>query len=88
MLLSVHSSFAVISMGKRELAALLSLSSRCLMIVVWLFLTMSRVCLQFVVVVIPDHTHLLFFLSYASTILSNQISIVLINRVRQFLPMC
>ena len=27
------------------------------MIVVWLFLTMSRVCLQFVIVVLPDHTH-------------------------------
>ena len=30
------------------------------MIVVWLFLMMPRVCLQFVIVVFPDHTHLLF----------------------------
>ena len=30
------------------------------MIAVWLFLTISRVCLQFVIVVFPDHTHLLF----------------------------
>ena len=37
-LLYVHSSFAIILMGKRELVALLSLSSCCLMIVVWLFL--------------------------------------------------
>ena len=29
------------------------------MIVVWLFLTMPRVCLQFVTVVFPDHIHLL-----------------------------
>ena len=37
-LLYVPSSFASILMGKRELSALLSLSSWCLMIVVWLFL--------------------------------------------------
>ena len=47
-------------MGKRELVALLCLSSSCLVIVVWLFLTMPRVCLQFVIVVFPDHPHLLF----------------------------
>ena len=47
--------------GKRELVALLCLSSWCLVIVVWLFLTMPRVCLQFVIVVFPDHTHLLFY---------------------------
>ena len=47
-------------MGKRELVALLCLSSWCFMIVAWLFLTMPRVCLQFVIVVFPDHTHLLF----------------------------
>ena len=34
------------------------LSSWCLVIVVWLFLTMPRVCLQFVIVVFSDHTHL------------------------------
>ena len=54
------SSFAIILMGKRELVALLSLSSWCLVIVVWLFLAVPWVCLQFVVVVFPDHTHLLF----------------------------
>ena len=27
------------------------------MIVVWLFLMMARVCLQFVIAVFPDHTH-------------------------------
>ena len=59
-LLCVHSSFAIILMGKRELVALLCLSSLCLVIVVWLFLAMPRVCMQFVIVVLPDHTHLLF----------------------------
>ena len=28
----------------------------------WLFLTIPRVCLQFVIVVFPDHTHLLFYI--------------------------
>ena len=48
-----------ISMGKRDLIALLCLSSWCLTIAVWLFLTTPRVCLQFVIVVFPDHTHFL-----------------------------
>ena len=61
-LLCVLSSFVNISMGKRELIALLCLSSWCLVIVVWLFLTMPWVCLQFVIVVFPDHTQLLFLM--------------------------
>ena len=40
MLLIVHSIFAIILMGKRELVALLSLSSWCLVMVVLLFLAM------------------------------------------------
>ena len=58
----VHSSIAIILMGKRErvLDALLSLSSWCLVIVLWLFLVVTWVCLLFVIVVFPDHTHLLF----------------------------
>ena len=44
-LLYVHSSFAIILMGKRELVALLTLSSRCLVMVVWLLLAVSWVCL-------------------------------------------
>ena len=54
--------FAIILMGKREreLVALLSLSSWCLMTVVWLFLAVPWVCLQFVIVILPAHTHLLF----------------------------
>ena len=47
-------------MGKRELIALLNLSSWCLVIVERLFLAVPRGCLQFVIVVFPDHNHLLF----------------------------
>ena len=61
-LLCVHFSFAMILVGKRELVALLCLSSWCLVITVWLFLAVPRVCLQFEIVVFPDHTHLLFFI--------------------------
>ena len=60
-LFCVHSSFAIILMVKRELVALLCLPFWCLKIVVWLVLMMSRVCLQFVIVVFPDQTHILFF---------------------------
>ena len=53
----VHSSIAIILMGKRELAALLYLSSWCLVMVKWLFVMVSWGCLRFVIVVFPDHTH-------------------------------
>ena len=66
----VHSCYAIISMGKRELVALLCLSSWGLVIVVWLFLTMPWVCLQFLIVVFPDHTHLI-------TVFENQFSVFL-----------
>ena len=59
-LLYVHSSIAIILIGKRELIALLNLSSWCLVMVERLFLAVPRGCLQFVIVVFPDHTHLLF----------------------------
>ena len=59
-LLYVHSSIAIILMGKRELIALLYLSSWCLVMVERLFLAVPRGCLQFVIVVFPDHTQLLF----------------------------
>ena len=62
MLLYVHSSIAIILMGKRELVALLNLSSWCLVMVERLFLAVPWGCLRFVIVVFPDHTHLLFFM--------------------------
>ena len=52
-----HSSIAIILMGKRELFALINLSSWCLMMVEWLFLAVPWGCLRFVIVVFYDHTH-------------------------------
>ena len=45
---------------ERELVALLNLSSWCLVMVEWLFLFVPWGCVRFVIVVFPDHTHLLF----------------------------
>ena len=59
-LLCVLSGVAIILMGKGELVALLGLSSWCLVMVGWLFPAVPWGCLQFVIVVFPDHTHLLF----------------------------
>ena len=53
----VNSSIAIILMGKRELIALLNLSSWCLVMVERLFLAVPRGSLQFVIVVFHDHTH-------------------------------
>ena len=61
MLLNVHSSIAIILMGKRELITLLNLASWCLVMVERFFLVVPQGCLQFVIVVFPDHTHLLFW---------------------------
>ena len=69
MLLCVRSSIAIILMGKRELVALLNLSSWCLVMVERLFLAVPRGCLQFVIVVFPDHTHLLFLFNHMTLIL-------------------
>ena len=61
-LLCVHSSYAIILKRKRKLVVLLLLSYRCIVTVngPWLFLTVPWVGLQCVIVVFPDHTHLLF----------------------------
>ena len=67
-LLYVHFSIAIILMGKRELIALLNLSSWCLVMVERLFLTVPRGCLQFVIVVFPDHTHLLFLMYFLNIV--------------------
>ena len=52
---------AIILMGKRELFAVLNLSSWCLVIVEWLFLAVPWGCLRFVIMVFPDHTHYYFY---------------------------
>ena len=56
------SSFAIIWKRKRKLVANLLLSSRYMITlnVIWFFLTVPWVGLQCVIVVFPDHTHLLF----------------------------
>ena len=61
-LLCVQSSFATILKRKRKLVALLLLAYRCIVTinVLWLFLSVPRVSLQCVIVVFPDHTHLLY----------------------------
>ena len=61
-LLCVFSNFPIILTRKRELVALLLLSFWRLVTVnvMCLFLTVPWVGLQFVTVVFPDHTHLLF----------------------------
>ena len=61
-LLCVHSNFAIILNRKRKLVALLLLSYRCTVTVnvLRLFLAVPWAGLQCTIVVIPDHTHLLF----------------------------
>ena len=70
-LLNVHStcSIAIILVGKRELVALLNLSSWRLLMVERLFLAVPWGCLRLVIVVFPDHTHLLFFLTKGSIVM-------------------
>ena len=74
-LLYVPSSFAIILMGKRELFALLGLSCWCLVIVVWLFLAVPWVSLQFVIVLFPGQAHLLFLLRICRIILEGKYSV-------------
>ena len=61
-LLCFHSSFAITLKRNRKLVALLLLSYRCIVTinVLCLFLTVSWVGLHCVIVVFPDHTHLIF----------------------------
>ena len=60
-LLCVHSSFAIILKRKRKLVALLLLSYRCIVTINVLWPCVS---LQYVIVVFPDHTHLLLSVRY------------------------
>ena len=56
----MHSSFAIILKRKRKPVALLFLSYRCIVTVIVLWLFLPLVEMQCVIVVFPDHTHLLF----------------------------
>ena len=73
-LLCVHSSFAIIMKRKGKLVALLLLSYRCTVTinVLWLFLAVPWVGLQFVIVVFPDHTHLLYVIILFISIVSKR----------------
>ena len=70
-LLDVNSSIAIILMGKRELVALLNLSSWYLVMVERLFLAVPWGCLRFVNVVFPGHTHLLFLRNFNQSLVVN-----------------
>ena len=61
-LLCVYSSFAITLKRKRKLIALLLLAYICIgtINILWLFLTVPWVGLHCVIVVFPDHTHLLY----------------------------
>ena len=63
--IKLHVCTQLMTNRKRELIALLNLSSWCLVMVERLFLAMPRGCLQFVIVVFPDYTHLLFLSEHA-----------------------
>ena len=58
LIVCVHSSYAIILKRKRKLVALLLLSYRCIVTIdiLWLFLIVPWVGLQYVIVVFPDHT--------------------------------
>ena len=77
-LLCVHSSFEIILKRKRKLVALLLLPYRCIVAlnVLWLFLTVPSVGMQYVIVVFPDHTRLLF----SSKQMTNETFKRLVNR--------
>ena len=58
----VHSSVAIILKRKKKLVVLLLFSYRCIftITVLWLFFMVPWIGLQYVIVVFPDHTCLLF----------------------------
>ena len=62
-LLYVHSCIAIILMGKKELVALLNLSSWCLVVDGRLFLAIPWDCVRFEIVVFPEQTHLLLLMN-------------------------
>ena len=72
-------------MGMKELIALLNLSSWCLVMVERLFLAVPWGCLQFVIVVFPDHTHLLFLMGKNTHLLKGHLRMhIKIASIRQF----
>ena len=68
-----------------ELVALLNLSSWCLMMVEWIFLAVPWGCLQFVIVVFPDHTHLLHCVVSLSKNINPSLVLVQPRKTRPFI---
>ena len=67
-LLCIHSGFIITSVAVDLLFGMLPIESGIsvlLFMVERLFLSVSPGCLRFVIVVFPDHTHLLFLFCYA-----------------------
>ena len=62
----MHSSFAIILKRMRKPVVFQFLSYSCIVTinVLWAFLTVPWVGLQYVIVVFPDHTYLLFTLRF------------------------
>ena len=77
-LLCILSSFTIILKRKRELVVLLLLSNECLVNVniMWLCLMVLQVGLQCVIVVFPDHTHLLFICTFKVLYFSDIVDIL------------
>ena len=55
--LCAHSSFCNHLYGEERAGRFAFLSSMCLVVAVWFFLTVPRNCLQYVIVVFSDYTH-------------------------------
>ena len=86
-----HSSIAIILMGKRELVSLLNLSTWCLVMFERLFLGEPQGCLQFVIVVFPDHTHLLFLKKNPSLfiyLISQKIDLFIYSSLNLYTLLC
>ena len=71
-------------MGKREMVALLNLSSWCLVMVERLFLAVPWGCMRFVIVVFPDHTHLLFLTQNHHLDKLDRVHIPIHGRIKKF----
>ena len=65
-LLCVHSSFAIILKRKEKAGCFAIIVYKCSVTinVLWLFLAVSWVGLQYVIVVFPDYTHLFLNITY------------------------
>ena len=86
LIVCVHSSYAIILKRKRKLVALLLLSYRCIVTIdiLWLFLIVPWVGLQYVIVVFPDHTHLLFDWNCSGILFKNNLDYSILNCINMY----